>query len=116
MNKPDPNHKEQWTNKMNFTRIGNFHIGRAVCITTVIIFFFLYLVGCSGESSSNDAESKTPAETQTTRKTIVAVGDSLTAGLGVNETQAYPAQLQRKLADDGYDFKVVNAGVSGEMS
>jgi len=116
MNRPDPNRQEQWTNKMNFTRVGNFHIGTAVRIITVIIIFFLYLVGCSGESASNDAESKTPAEKQTTRKTIVAVGDSLTAGLGVNETQAYPAQLQRKLAGDGYDFKVVNAGVSGETS
>jgi len=116
MNRPDPNHQEQWTNKMNFTRAGNFHIGTAVRIITVIIIFFLYLVGCSGESASNDAASKTSAEKQTTRKTIVAVGDSLTAGLGVNETQAYPAQLQRKLAGDGYDFKVVNAGVSGETS
>jgi acyl-CoA thioesterase-1 len=44
------------------------------------------------------------------------VGDSLTAGLGVDESEAYPAQLQRKLAADGYDFNVVNAGVSGETS
>ncbi len=48
--------------------------------------------------------------------TIVAMGDSLTAGLGVPEGQAYPAQLERKLRADGYAFKVINAGVSGETS
>jgi acyl-CoA thioesterase-1 len=78
--------------------------------------FFLYLAGCSGESASNDAAPKTAAAKQTTQKTIVAVGDSLTAGLGVDESAAYPAQLQRKLAEDGYYFDVVNAGVSGDTS
>jgi acyl-CoA thioesterase-1 len=47
---------------------------------------------------------------------IVAVGDSLTAGLGVNEEDAYPAQLEKKLRAEGYDWKVVNAGISGETS
>ncbi|PON16295.1 arylesterase [Candidatus Entotheonella serta] len=47
---------------------------------------------------------------------IVAMGDSLTAGLGVPERQAYPAQLERKLRADGYAFQVINAGVSGETS
>jgi acyl-CoA thioesterase-1 len=47
---------------------------------------------------------------------IVAMGDSLTAGLGVPEAQAYPAQLERKLRAAGYPFQVVNAGVSGETS
>jgi len=83
---------------------------------TLTMVFCLYLVGCSGESASNDAASKTATTKQPTRKTIVAVGDSLTAGLGVNESEAYPAQLQKKLADDGYYFNIVNAGVSGETS
>jgi acyl-CoA thioesterase-1 len=47
---------------------------------------------------------------------IVAMGDSLTAGLGVAEAQAYPALLERKLRADGYAFQVINAGVSGETS
>ena len=85
-------------------------------IITFFMVLFLYLVGCSNESASNDAASKTAALKQLTRKTIVAMGDSLTAGLGVNESEAYPAQLQRKLTGDGYDFNIVNAGVSGETS
>jgi acyl-CoA thioesterase-1 len=44
------------------------------------------------------------------------LGDSLTAGLGLDPGDAYPAQLQRKLKDAGYPFEVVNAGVSGDTS
>ena len=47
---------------------------------------------------------------------LVALGDSLTAGLGLAEDQAYPALLQRRLHHDGYDVTVVNAGVSGDTS
>ncbi len=49
-------------------------------------------------------------------KTIVAVGDSLTAGLGVAEEGSYPAQLEQRLQADGYAYRVVNAGVSSETS
>ena len=44
------------------------------------------------------------------------MGDSLTAGLGLVESQAYPALLQRKIEADGYKFEVVNAGVSGDTT
>jgi acyl-CoA thioesterase I len=47
---------------------------------------------------------------------IVVLGDSLTAGLGLLEMQAYPALLQQKLNADGYKWEVVNAGVSGDTS
>lgn len=48
--------------------------------------------------------------------TIVAVGDSLTAGLGVAEEEGYPALLERQLQDGGLDVRVINAGVSGETT
>jgi acyl-CoA thioesterase-1 len=44
------------------------------------------------------------------------MGDSLTAGLGVAADQSYPAQLASRLQADGYHYRVVNAGVSGETS
>lgn len=47
---------------------------------------------------------------------IVAFGDSLTAGFGVEEKESYPYLLQEKLKADGYDYEVVNAGVSGDTS
>ena len=48
--------------------------------------------------------------------TIVAVGDSLTAGLGVAEEGSYPAQLEQQLKAEGRDIRVINAGVSGETT
>ena len=47
---------------------------------------------------------------------IVVLGDSLTAGLGLAETQAFPSILQEYVDKAGYQFKVVNAGVSGDTS
>jgi len=47
---------------------------------------------------------------------IVAVGDSLTAGYRVAEDQAYPAILQQRLDQDGYNYHVINSGISGETS
>jgi acyl-CoA thioesterase-1 len=47
---------------------------------------------------------------------IVAFGDSLTAGYGLQPTQSYPALLQKRLQADGYDYEVVNAGISGDTS
>lgn len=48
--------------------------------------------------------------------TILVLGTSLTAGLGVGLEQAYPALLQEKIDSAGLPFQVVNAGVSGETS
>ena len=47
---------------------------------------------------------------------IVVLGDSLSAGLGLLEAQAYPALLQQKLSEDGYAWDVVNAGISGDTT
>jgi acyl-CoA thioesterase I len=49
-------------------------------------------------------------------RVIVALGDSLTAGLGLGRDDAYPALLQARLSREGYDYRVVNAGVSGDTT
>src|SRR5262250_1811638 len=49
-------------------------------------------------------------------RVIVAFGDSLTAGLGVTADAAYPALLEARLRQEGFDYRVVNAGVSGDTS
>ncbi|MEW5982194.1 MAG: arylesterase [Acidobacteriota bacterium] len=46
----------------------------------------------------------------------MALGDSLTAGLGLEPEQAYPALLERRLQTAGLSVEVVNAGVSGDTS
>jgi acyl-CoA thioesterase-1 len=48
--------------------------------------------------------------------TILALGDSLTAGLGLPVKDAFPAQLEARLKAKGHDVKVINSGVSGETS
>jgi len=47
---------------------------------------------------------------------IVFLGDSLTAGLGLPREQAVPSLIQDRLADQGYSYEVINAGVSGDTS
>ena len=47
---------------------------------------------------------------------IIFLGDSLTAGLGLNLNDSFPALVQQRLKDAGYDYSVVNAGVSGDTS
>ncbi|HUP38461.1 MAG TPA: arylesterase [Candidatus Limnocylindria bacterium] len=49
-------------------------------------------------------------------RVIVAFGDSLTAGLGVPVDQTYPALLGERLRREGYAYRVVNAGVSGDTT
>jgi acyl-CoA thioesterase-1 len=51
-----------------------------------------------------------------TPRVIVALGDSLTAGYGVAPDETYPARLQERLTRDGYPYRVVNAGVSGDTT
>jgi acyl-CoA thioesterase I len=47
---------------------------------------------------------------------VAALGDSLTAGLGVAADEAYPARLEVRLRAEGYAYRVVNAGVSGDTT
>ncbi len=49
-------------------------------------------------------------------RVIVALGDSLTAGSGVAPDETYPARLQERLTGEGYGYRVMNAGVSGDTT
>ncbi|HET8577522.1 MAG TPA: arylesterase [Methylomirabilota bacterium] len=49
-------------------------------------------------------------------RVIVAFGDSLTAGLGVPVELSYPSLLAERLKAEGYAYRVVNAGVSGDTT
>ena len=72
----------------------------------------------SGEPAGVPQASAAPAAASddSGHPKIVALGDSLTAGHGLLEMQAYPALLQEKLNEDGYAWDVINAGVSGDTS
>jgi len=82
--------------------------------------FFLVLVVVLGVLVASCRDASEPrtveAEKRPSSLTIAAVGDSLTAGYGVAESEAYPALLETKLQSAGLDVRVVNAGVSGETT
>ena len=93
----------------------------------VLLFGMVWIPGgCRKEAPPEPATSQprsepsavTPADPDAppARPRIVAFGDSLTVGLGLLEQEAYPALLQRKIDAAGYEFEVINAGVSGDTS
>lgn len=57
-----------------------------------------------------------PVHARAASPRIVALGDSLTSGKGIGKALAYPAILQERLDAGGYDYEVVNAGVTGDTS
>lgn len=58
----------------------------------------------------------TKATAQTRPYTIVALGDSLTAGFGVRRSEAFPARLDARLKAAGYGVRIANAGLSGDTT
>lgn len=81
---------------------------------SLVALLICLLCGCEQHSPATPAPA--PLAQKALKGTIVAVGDSLTAGYGVNETDTYPAQLEKKLQAAGFNWQVVNAGISGETS
>lgn len=49
-------------------------------------------------------------------RTIIVFGDSIAAGYGLDSDQAFPAFIQEKVDDSGLNYRVINAGLSGETS
>ena len=97
--------------------------GRSI-LAGLVALACLGAAGCRGDSKEPSAASRevaaatVPADPDAppARPRIVAFGDSLTIGLGLLEQEAYPALLQNKINEAGYQFEVVNAGVSGDTS
>ncbi|MHB8810006.1 MAG: arylesterase [Desulfobulbaceae bacterium] len=75
---------------------------------------WLLPAGCDRQEAAQPSKQAVPAPAYTA--TIIAAGDSLTAGLGVAAEDSWPALLQRKLAESGLQWRVINSGISGETS
>lgn len=82
----------------------------------LFITISLVLISCTPANTQTATPTSSPTPKPRLEGTIVAIGDSLTEGLGVEPELAYPARLARKLQENGYYFEVINAGVSGESS
>lgn len=84
---------------------------------------FLFLLSC-GEKIDKQAESKTTEvigdektpSVETAPKIILFFGNSLTAGMGLDPEEAFPAVIQKKLDSLQFDYEVINAGLSGETT
>ncbi len=103
-----------------------------------MLFLCLLLVACDGAHTRNagggvdSAAVTTAPQTDTaspsvrdaadhapskdTRRVVLFLGTSLTAGFGVGAEHAFPALIQQKIDSAGLPFRVVNAGLSGETS
>ncbi len=67
-------------------------------------------------SGGGSAPGGAGAAPSATRPRVVALGDSLTAGLGLAPEQAWPSLVQQKIDQAGLGAEVVNAGVSGDTT
>ncbi len=90
--------------------------------TLVFLITCTLVMACSGpkeERSPSDEQKGETAEAavaQDQRKTIVFFGNSITAGYQLDMDQAFPAIIQQWLDSLGYNYRVVNAGLSGETT
>lgn len=90
---------------------------RAVTVT----FLVIALAACGNRPqeapAASPAQPAAPAPpAQVTKPRIVFLGDSLTAGLGLPVDSSFPSLIANKLKDQGLDYEVINAGVSGDTS
>lgn len=96
---------------------------RFIRLTAVLSFISLaFIFSACGVSTAEQQVNKNVGKprpvlpSSSDKPKIVAFGDSLTAGFGLAEKESYPYLLQKKLEADGYNYEVINAGVSGETS
>jgi acyl-CoA thioesterase-1 len=98
-------------------------------VSAVLLVSLWLAAGCGSREDSHAVQpADRPVDSVATRATgstasmgaprprIVFLGDSLTAGLGLAATDAYPSLLQKRLVSEGFNYEVVNAGVSGDTS
>lgn len=96
--------------------------------TLSILVLFLLAAACSpGDRASLPAKAAVPAPRPAPAPAapapavadeplVVFLGDSLTAGYGLEGGQAYPALVEKRLEEQGIPLKVLNAGVSGDTT
>jgi acyl-CoA thioesterase-1 len=70
----------------------------------IVCLFAIFLVAATGGAAAND------------NQIILIIGDSLSAGYGVEEEQSWVVLLKNRLIDEGYGYQVVNASISGDTT
>ena len=88
------------------------------------LFLFLTVWGCglsdtksnSNETNKSTAQSEARPTSATKKQIVLFYGNSLTAGYGVEPSQAFPALVGQKIDSAGLNYSVINAGLSGETT
>src|SRR5512133_70722 len=94
---------------------------RKACRSAVLLTALIALASACNRNAQAPGSSAAPPVApepapQSTRGTLVFLGASLTAGLGLSKEQAFPALIDARLRAEGRPWKVVNAGVSGDTT
>ena len=85
----------------------------------LVVVLAAAVVGCAKKDQAavdSRSAAAAPASGEETAPRIVVLGDSLTAGLGLPIDRSYPSLLAERLKQEGLNYEVVNAGVSGDTS
>ena len=95
-------------------------------VNVITVFAVLAMTGCYSEASAPatqntvtqaqnvTATATATSEAQSELTKIVFLGDSLTAGYGLPQEQAWPEQVHKRLTATGFKIDIINAGVSGD--
>lgn len=93
------------------------------CPLIFCYFLILPLIGCGEKSKNQEVEPGSPAMENGISKPseskggkILFFGNSLTAGYGLELSEAFPALIQQRLDSLDLNYRVVNAGLSGETT
>ena len=89
--------------------------------TIILASIFLFSCNNSAKETSRPVQTKitmetTKEEANTKSKSILFYGDSLTAGLGLEEEESFPSLIQDRIDSLDLDYEVINAGLSGETT
>jgi acyl-CoA thioesterase-1 len=101
------------------TNFINYLMNKTFLFINVISLFAA--VSCNSDrqrisAAKQQADNTTPVISAAKVKTILFFGNSLTAGYGVDPSEAFPALIQNKIDSLKLNYKVINGGVSGETS
>lgn len=88
--------------------------------SSILLMFLMFSCGENTEKKpekNSTEEAQTETETQDSEKDVILFfGNSLTAGMGLEPSEAFPALIQNRLDSLDYDYEVINAGLSGETT
>jgi acyl-CoA thioesterase-1 len=81
-----------------------------------LITFLLLVFSCNTEKNQESDVLDSENVIQESKPTILFFGNSLTAGYGIEEDEAFPALIGERLDSLGYNYRIINGGLSGETT